>query len=162
RNRSVATVADAVTIDIVEYRAGDLHLEEKDVGLEIIVDSIVGENLRKRDVLERITDQTGVDVLEPEPVAVANALELVGDDSLEERPKAAAGDMVFRQTSYPKIDVVDVAVELLELGLDVGIGRDLSKTGNLWQAVSGADGVVVGQAVVAAALDVERGQVEAA
>src|SRR5262249_22526659 len=66
------------------------------------------------------------------------------------------------QGAHPQVDVVHAAVQVLQLLLDGLVGSDLAEARHPGQAVGGTDGVVVGQAVVPAALDVERGQVEAA
>ena len=53
--------------------------------------------------------------LVPEPVAVAQPLELVGDDALEQRSdRAAAATWSLGQRADPQVDVVDGAVECLE------------------------------------------------
>ena len=91
----------------------------------------------------------------PEAVAVAQPLELVGEDRADQRAGAAAGDVVLGQGADPEVDVVDAAVKRLRAWPARPVGRDLREARHPRQAVGGPDGVVVGQAVVAAALDVE-------
>ena len=80
-----------------------------------------------------------------------------------QRPDARAGQVVLGQRADERVDVVDVAEELLAASAWIA-GSELisAKLVTARQAVVAAEVVVVGQAVVAAALDVEGGQVEAA
>src|SRR5437773_8267807 len=100
--------------------------------------------------------------LKPQAVAVAQPLELVGNNRAKRRPDAAAAKMVLGQSADPEIDVIDRAVERLQIGRQLAIGRDLAKARYLGQVIRGSHAVVVGQAIVAAALDVQARQVKPA
>ena len=68
--------------------------------------------------------------------------------------------MVFRQSTDPQIDVVHITVQRSQLLLECRVGSDLGERRDLGQAVRRSGGVVVGQAVVSSALNVEGGEVE--
>ena len=69
--------------------------------------------------------------------------------------------MGFREAADPGIDPVDAAVGELQRLLHTDVGRDLGERRQPRQAVGRTDRVVVGDAVVSSALDVERSEVEA-
>src|SRR5262249_29075878 len=83
-------------------------------------------------------------VLVPEAVPVPQARELVDQGGPDQRAGAAAGDVVLGQAADPQVDVVHVAVEVVELLLEAGVGGDLREAVHLRQAVRLADAVVVG------------------
>src|SRR5215471_5643829 len=70
--------------------------------------------------------------------------------------------MIFGQTADPQINVIDRTIQLLQLGLERRIGSDLGEALDLGQSVGGPYGIVIGQAVVAASLNVQAGQIESA
>ena len=67
-------------------------------------------------------------VLPPQPIAVAQVLELLGDDRLEGRADHGALCMVFRQTADEQINVIDAAEHLLEVGEHGWIAGDLTES----------------------------------
>ena len=87
---------------------------------------------------------------------------MVDQDAGERLAEARPREVLLREPGHPEIELVDAAVGLLERGLHGGVGSDLGEAGHLRQSIGDPDGVVVGQAVIPAALDVERGQIEAA
>jgi hypothetical protein len=70
---------------------------------------------------------SGEGVFEPEAIAVAGAGELVDENGAVEGAEGGARDVVFGEATDPEVDVVDVAVEGLELGLERGVRGDLCK-----------------------------------
>src|SRR5262249_31613104 len=124
-------------------------------------DGVALDDIGETDRLDGRQLNPGEGPLVPEAVAVTQALELVGDDPPEGDANAGAGDVVLGQATHPEVDVVDVTVELAQLILQLQVAGDLTETGHAGQAVGRSRGVVVRQPVVAAALDVARGQVEA-
>ena len=69
--------------------------------------------------------------------------------------------MLFRQPTHPQIDRVDIAIGLLQRLLHGHVGGDFGKARHPLQAVGCPHRVVIGQAVVAAPLDVQRCQIKA-
>src|SRR6185436_9940869 len=86
---------------------------------------------------------------------VAEALKLKAQAGRDERADACAGEMVLGQCTHERIDRVDVGVEGGEGGAERAVGGDGGVGGNLGKSVGRSKRVVVGQAVVAGALDVE-------
>ncbi len=97
-----------------------------------------------------------------EPIAIADAFELVGDDGLEGRTHAASLGVIFDQSAHEQFDVVHITVQLLQLSLDRRIAGDLAKFSHGRQAVGHPGLVEGGEADIAAALHVEREQIHSA
>ena len=70
--------------------------------------------------------------------------------------------MVLHKAADPEVDIVHAAVEREEFGLEGGVAGDLGEGFHFRETVGGAGGVVVGKAMVAPALDIQRGEVESA
>ena len=142
--------------------------EEEDVALELAVadlqrrrdDVVEGDLADLLDLLRR--EHAVVDVLEPEAVGVADARELLFDDGGEE---GAGTVRRLEHAAQVDVDVVQIlAVEfgqpLEELRLAVGQRRiDVAPLGDGRQAEAAPRRVVVGQARVAAAHDVQRAEI---
>ena len=62
---ALARVANAVEIGVLEHRAHDLHLEEEDVSLQVIIDRVSAEDVCQGGVFEVRQDEVGVLALEP-------------------------------------------------------------------------------------------------
>ena len=69
--------------------------------------------------------------------------------------------MILGQSADPQVDGIDAAVNRSNFACRP-IARDLREARHPRQSIGDARGVVVGQTVIAAALDVERGQIEPA
>ena len=61
-------------------------------------------------------------------IAVAEPLELIGDDRADRFADRRTRHVVLGQAADPEVDVVDVAVELLERLLNLWVGADLGET----------------------------------
>ena len=92
-------------------------------------------------------------ILEPEPVAVAGAAELVGQDGREERADGGPGRAVLAQPAREHVDRVDRPVERFEVRPERRVVRDLGERGDPRQPEVGAGGVVVRKPQISAALD---------
>jgi hypothetical protein len=100
-------------------------------------------------------------VLVPEPVAVAQALELPGDDRGEGGPDEGPRREVLGQPAGPQVHLVD-GPERRPQGVDGGgVAGDLVELRIRLQPQRGPGLVERAQAQVPAALDVDRGQVQA-
>ena len=100
--------------------------------------------------------------LVPKPVAIAGPFELIFEDGEDCLADHRANHVLFCQRSDPDIDVVWRGVGGSQFGLKRGIRRDLAEPRYGWKTVSDPHLIVSGQAVIAPALQVECGQVEAA
>jgi hypothetical protein len=100
-------------------------------------------------------------VLVPEPVAVAQALELPGDDGREGGPDEGPRREVLGQPAGPQVDLVD-GPERRPQGVGGGrVAGDLVELRIRLQPQRSAGLVERAQAQVPAALDVDRGEVQA-
>ncbi len=97
-----------------------------------------------------------------EAVAVPQASELIDHDRLEQRADVGAGHLVLGQAALEGVDVVDVAVSLLQLLLDRTLLVICAKLVTAGRPSATADLVVRADAVIPAPLDVESDQVLAA
>src|SRR5947208_148019 len=95
-------------------------------------------------------------VLIPKSIAVAQPLKLIDEDFAECRPQTSAGRVTFGEPADPKIDVADRPIQILERLLKLFIGSDVRKLPDLRQAIRLTRGIVICQAMIAAALDVQR------
>src|ERR1700730_11622742 len=98
--------------------------------------------------------------LVPKTIAIADPLELIGDNSLKSGADTRVREMIFRQTANPEINRINIAVEDEQLHLQIGVAGDLRKTGDARKAIRCSHAVVIAQSVVAAALNIERRQIE--
>ena len=100
---------------------------------------------------------------EKEAVAVAEAGELAMQDRLREWAEAAARQMILGNHGDPAIEVFHSSVGIGESGLQGDVGRELTEIVQRPEIVGlPHQPVVVEQAQVAAALDVERREIGAA
>ena len=99
-------------------------------------------------------------ILVPEAIAIAQAHELIAHDCDMRLPQACAGNMILRQHSNPSVDVVHGLVQILQCCSERRIGCDLGEIAQPLQSKVGAHGVVVAQAMVAAALNIQRAKIK--
>src|SRR5262249_22144391 len=104
-------VPDAVVIDIVEHDPTDTRTEKENIVLKICDLGISPNNVGQRRVIDREERTARKGPLIPERVAVAKASKLVAQDSPNERPGTAAGNVILGEASNPKVNVVDIAVQ---------------------------------------------------
>ena len=110
----------------------------------------------------QLVDLAGAErALIPVPITVAQQLELRLDDLEEQAADMRAAQGILGQDTDPEIHVVDVGVNGGESVLDLCVRRDLVEAVGRGQGKGFARVVVAGQAVIAPALDIEGGQVEA-
>jgi hypothetical protein len=147
-----------VGVVVVEDAAADLHVEEEDVVLEIRDPGVRLDDVGELSVADQRHFTGAQRELIPIAIAIAQSRELIDEDLLKRRPDIAAANVIFRKPADPQVDVVNAAVERLELGRHGRIGSDLAEGGDARQANGLARRVVIGQPVVASALDVERRQ----
>ena len=143
RQPSFTAIELSIAVPIGEDSARDRGLEEEHVRLQIRHARIGANHIGQRRVLDGVELGAGEGALIPEAIAIAQARELIGDDTGERRSDAAAGDVVLRETANPQVDVVDVAVELLQCLLELRVGGDVGKARDARQPVGGARGVVI-------------------
>ena len=98
--------------------SADGCLHEEDVALQVGGCRVAADDVGQRRVFELSQLAAGEDVLEPEAVAVAEPLELVAEDRFHERAGRSTGHMILGEGADPEVDVVDAAVEILQLLLD--------------------------------------------
>jgi hypothetical protein len=121
---------------------------------------VAADDARERLPLDEAHDAR-VHELVPEAVAVAQRGELLAQDALRRGADQRARDVVLGQDPDPRVDLVDVRVDRREARERVGIGGDVGERRRPAEADVAAQVDVAREAVVAAALQVERGEVEA-
>src|SRR5207237_8114167 len=98
-------------------------------------------------------------ILKPQPVAVAQVLELRSNDGSERLSHHGPGKMVLREAAGPQVDVIDAAISLLERLQRSWVARDLVEAGIRIKAERHARLVERAEAEIVAALDIDRRQV---
>ena len=136
---------------VVKYK----HVVLDVLGIGVTLDD-VGQR-RLLDLSERLRVKTLI--LKPQPVAVAQVLELRSNDGSERLSHHGSGEMVLREAAGPQVDLIDAAISLLERLQRSWVARDLLEAGIRLKAERLAGLVERAEAEVAAALDVDRRQV---
>ena len=102
-------------------------MKKKTLSCRLVVVGVAGDDVGERRVLDR-GELRAVELVQvEEPIAVAESLELIGDDPGEGLAHAAAVDMLLGQAADPEIDLVDGAVNALQLRLHGGIAGDVGE-----------------------------------
>src|SRR5207253_5620 len=100
------------------------------VALEIVDAGVAADDVGEAGVLH-VTQLPPVEIsLIPEPVAIPQARELIGDDFLERGAEAGAWEMIFGEAADPEIDVVHRAIQIGKLLLKRGVTGDLREAGD--------------------------------
>src|SRR5262249_7708279 len=95
-------------------------------------------------------------ILKPQPVAVAQVLELCSNDGSESLSHHGSGEMVLGEAAGPQVDVIDAAISLLERLQRSWVARDLLEAGIRLKAERHARLVERAEAEIVAALDIDR------
>src|SRR5262245_60392129 len=125
------------------------------LGIGVALDD-VGQR-RVLDLSERLRVKTLV--LKPQPVPVAQVLELRSNDGSERLSHHGSGEMVLGEAAGPQVDVIDAAISLLERLQRSRVARDLLEAGIRLKAERLARLVERAEAEIVAALDIDRRQV---
>lgn len=119
---------------------------EEDVGWQVGEVCVFFDDIGEVEIVEGIDfgwGEIGIPLV-PEAVAVTEIVELGNERGCHEGADAGAGEMVFGQGADEGIDAVDVGIDGRQFLLKSNVGGDVCEGGDLWEAVGGAERVVVG------------------
>jgi hypothetical protein len=100
-------------------------------------------------------------ILVPEAVTVAQAGELIDEDLVIHGADHRAAQLGFTKPADPTVDLVDVVVDGRHDLPHFRVGIDVAKSGGGANSELAAGGVEAGESVIAPALNVEGGEIEA-
>src|SRR6266571_6321059 len=135
-------------------------LHEKDVLLDIADAGVPLNDVRQPRGAYLIQLAAGKIPSIEEPVTCPAAHELIDENRLECFTDNHTWNMILNKQPRKQVNIVHTAIQFCQLCRNRGVRSNLRKACLARQSQIGACGIEIGQAMVAAALDVERNQIE--